>query len=400
MVRLGEFKYVATTREGKRLSGVVTAVDKGAAMRKIRQNNQGAVIQACSPRGIDWNMELTTPKIQVKALSFACSQFKVLLKAGLPLVRSIEVIAEQSTDRYLSKTFGEAAGQVAEGARFSDCLERANIELPTVFIETLRAGEESGTLDNSFAKMEAYFSKAYKLKSKIRAALSYPIIMLVVAFAVVNIIVLFALPSFIPMFGEEGLPGPTQMLLDYYYFSLDYWWLFVAICIGVAIVFKLWVKTEHGALVFALIQSKMPIIGSISEMNSASQFANTLSTLLASGLSVVRALEITSKVISNKAVGRSVRIAIHEVTEGATVGGALKKNTMLPKLLLEMVEIGEASGSLEETLDTIAKYYDEEAQVVIDSALAKIEPIMTCILGVIIGFIMIALYLPIFNMSF
>lgn len=395
---LGQFKYTATSKDGKRLNGLVTAADKGAAMRKIREENKGATIQSCAPQGIDLNVELTTPKIDAKALAFACSQFKILLKAGLPLVRSIEVIAEQSTDKYLSKTFGEVAIQVGEGARFSDCLEKAEIELPTVFIETLRAGEESGTIDMAFAKMEIYFTKAYKLKAKVKAAMSYPIIMIVVAVVVVNVIVIFALPNFIPLF-DDGLPLPTQILLDYYYFMQDYWYIGVMILIAMYIAFKMWVKTESGASTFAVMSMKAPLLGQINEMNAASQFANTLATLLASGLSVVRAMEIVSKVITNEAVGNSVKDAIKDITEGATIGVALKKHTMLPKLLLEMVEIGEASGSLEETLGTIGSYYDEEADTTISSVLSKIEPLMTIVMGIVIGFIMVALYLPIFNMS-
>lgn len=396
---MGQFKYTATTKDGRKLTGVIAAADKNAAMRKIRDDNKGATIQAIAPQGIDLNVELTTPKIEAKALAFACSQFKILLKAGLPLVRAIEVIAEQSTDKYLSKAFGETAIQVGEGARFSDCLEKCGIELPTVFIETLRAGEESGTLDMSFAKMEIYFTKSYKLKAKVKAAMSYPIIMIVVSVIVVNVIVIFALPSFLPMFPPGGLPAPTQLLLNYYYFAQDYWWVFIIVFGVIAFLFKTWIKTDTGATTFAVMSMRVWILGPINEMNAASQFANTLSTLLASGLSVVRSMDITSKVITNQAVGDSIKDAIREIEEGATIGGALKKHTILPKLLLEMVEVGEASGSLEETLSTIGLYYDEEAAVVIEGALAKIEPLMTCVMGVVIGFIMIALYMPIFNMS-
>lgn len=399
MVYLGNFKYTATTKDGKKLNGVITAADKGVAMRKIREENKDATINSCAPQGIDLNVQLTAPKIEAKAIAFACSQFKILLKAGLPLVRSIEVIAEQSTDKVLSQVFGEAAAQVGEGARLSDCLEKAEIILPTVFVETLRAGEESGTMEMSFAKMEIYFTKAYKLKAKVKAAMSYPIIMIVVAVIVVNVIVIFALPSFVPMFPPGELPAPTQILLDYYEFLKSYWYLGLIGFGMAAILFKTWVKTEAGASTFAVFAMKAPIFGQINEMNAASQFANTLATLLASGLSVVRALEITAKVITNEAVGESVGTAIKEVVEGATIGGALKKHTILPKLLLEMVEIGEASGSLEETLNTIGAYYDEEADVTISAALSKIEPLMTCVMGVVIGFIMIAMYLPIFNMS-
>lgn len=399
MIFLGNFKYVATTKDGKKLSGVVTTADKAAAMRKIREENPGATITSVAAQSVDLNVELTPPKIDVKALAFACSQFKILLKAGLPLVRSIEVIAEQSTDKVLGKVFGEIAPQVAAGVNFADCLAKASVELPTVFVETVRAGQESGTMENSFETMETYFTKAYKLKAKVKSALSYPMIMVVVAVAVVNIIVVFALPSFIPMFGEGQLPGPTQFLLDYYYFAMDYWWVMVIIVIVLIVLFKLWVKTESGASMFAVFSMKAPIFGNINELNAASQFSNTLSTMLNSGLSVVQSLEITAKVITNEAVANSIKASIKNVLEGDTIANSLKKHTMLPKLLLEMIDIGEASGSLEETLSTIGAYYDDEADVTISNALAKIEPLMTIVMGIVIGFIMIALYMPIFLMS-
>lgn len=399
MLILADFKYTAVTKDGGKLSGVISANDKTMAMKKVRAENPGCTVQSVAPQGFDWNVQLTTPKIQDKSIAFACSQFKILLKAGLPMVRTIQVIAEQSVDKVLSDVFNQVALEVAEGAKFCDSLEKTDVILPTVFIETLRAGEESGTMDDSFAKMEIFFTKSYKLRAKVKAALSYPMIMVVVAVVVVNVIIIFALPNFLPMFEEDGLPGPTQLLLDYYNFTMSYWYIGVGI-LGVAyFMFQQWVSTESGSSAWAVFSMKAPIFGAINQMNAASQFANTLSTLLTSGLSVVKALEITGKVVTNRSVGDSIKFAIKDVEEGATIGSALKKHTMLPKLLLEMIEIGEAAGSLEETLETIGRYYDEETEVVVEGALNKIEPLMTCVMGVVIGFIMIALYLPIFNMS-
>ena len=391
------YRYNVISDSGERLSGVLEASDEFDAARKIK-TSVGGFIQTISRVGFNIDIELTKPRLHEKSLSMCCSQFSILLKAGLPLARTVEVVAEQSVDKVLRKILQEVLKDVREGYGLANSLEKHGDVLPLVFTETVRAGEASGTLESSFAKMERYFSKASKLKKKVKSAMTYPIFLIVVAIVVVAIVVQMVLPAFLPMFAGRELPFPTQVLLSIYGFFASYWYIPLAAVVLTAVLFINYRKSELGKLNLARTVLKLPIIGKVGTMNAAAQFSKTMAALLSSGLPMVHALKITGKVLSNLAVGRSIQEATKGVTEGKRLGEAMRENQFLPPLLIEMTAVGEESGALEETLFTIGAFYDEEADAATTSALSKLEPIITIVMGMVVAFIMVSLYMPMFDM--
>lgn len=391
------YKYVALSSDGQRLKGVVEAKNETEAARQVKTST-GAFVQKISAQGINLNVQLTAPKISEKALSLCCSQFSILLKAGLPLARTMDIIAEQCQDKTLKEIFTGVAEDVGSGMGLADGLESRGPGLPVAFVETVRSGEESGTLEHSFKKMETYFAKGYKLKAKVKSAMTYPVMLMLIATVVVAIVVQVALPAFLPMFEGRDLPVPTAILMVVYNFMKERWYIPLGIIILLVLLARAFAKSPDGKQKLSAFAMRMPVLGKVNTMNAASQFANTMATLLSSGLPVVKALEITSKVVTNMMTGRSIREAVQSVIGGNRVGEALKANPYLPNLLLEMTAVGEESGSLEETLTTIGQYYDDEADAAVTAALAKLEPMITVVMGVVIGFILISLYLPMFGM--
>ena len=391
------YRYVALSPAGEELRGAVEAKNEFEAAQVVRSTT-GGIIQKLSAQGINMDIKLTEPKISEKVLSLCCSQFSILLKAGLPLARVVAIVTEQCKDRPLKEIFAGVQEDVAAGEGLADSLEKRGPKLPVAFVETVRAGESSGTLEASFKKMETYFAKGYKLKAKVRSAMTYPIILIVVAIIVVAIVVNVALPAFLPMFEGRDLPAPTAVLLAIYEFMKQWWYIVLGIFILLGILFRAYSKSPKGAAKLSDFAMRMPVLGKVNTMNAASQFANTMSTLLSAGLPVVRSLEITAKVVSNIMTGRSITKVVQSVLDGNRVGDALKNNLYLPPLLLEMTAVGEESGSLEETLDTIGQYYDDEADAAVTSALSKLEPMITVVMGAVVGFILISLYLPMFTM--
>lgn len=391
------YTYVALARDGQELKGAVEARNEAEAAELVKSST-GGFVQKISARGIDLNIKITEPKISEKALSLCCSQFAILLKAGLPLARTVAIVAEQCQDKALKEIFTGTKEDVGAGMGLAESLRSRGPKLPIAFVETVRAGEASGTLEASFKKMETYFAKGYKLKAKVKSAMTYPVILMCVAVVVVAIVVQVALPAFLPMFEGRDLPGPTAVLLTIYNFMKEWWYIPVGVIVLLAFAARLYAKSPDGSANLSHFAMHMPVLGKVNTMNAASQFANTMSTLLSSGLPMVRALEITGKVITNMMTGRSIDRAVQAVMEGNRVGEALRANPYLPSLLLEMTAVGEESGSLEETLDTIGRYYDEEADAAVTAALAKLEPMITVVMGVVVGFILISLYLPMFTM--
>lgn len=391
------YKYVVLSQDGKELKGAVDAKNEFEAAEMVRSTT-GGLVQRISAQGIDLNIKLTEPRISEKSLSLCCSQFAILLKAGLPLARTVAIVAEQCQDKPLKEIFQGVQEDVGAGQGLAESLQNRGPKLPVAFVETVRAGEASGTLEASFKKMETYFSKGYKLKAKVKSAMTYPVILMVVAVVVVGIVVQVALPAFLPMFVGRDLPAPTALLLAIYNFMTRWWFIPIGVIVLLAFAARFYAKSPDGKAKLSAFAMRMPVLGKVNTMNAASQFANTMSTLLSSGLPVVRALQITGTVITNMMTGRSIEDAVQGVISGKRVGEALKSNPYLPPLLLEMTAVGEESGSLEETLDTIGRYYDEEADAAVTAALSKLEPLITVVMGAVVGFILISLYLPMFTM--
>lgn len=394
------FKYKAISKDGAPVTGVLDAYDEFEAVAKIKEDC--TIITKIEPipekrERIDLNEPLW---VSDKVLSLVSSQFAILLRAGLPIARTVEIVGTQVADRLMKKILRQVAEDVTAGYSLAQSFENHGKKLPATFIETVRAGEESGTLETSFAKLEAYYQKTYKIKSKVKSAMTYPLFLSILAVAVVVIIVSFVLPNIMGMVisGSGEMPLPTKILLSITNFFKSWWWLLAILLVGSILFCQLYKKTEQGRTIFAKIALKLPVLGKINLMKGSSQFANTMSTLLSAGLPVTRALTVTGRVMDNYSMGQEVGKLTVGVEEGKRVGEVLRGAPYFPPLLVEMTAVGEESGSLEETLDTIGAYFDSEVQSASNRALSLLEPIITVVMGIVVGFLVIALYMPMFSM--
>ena len=383
------------------MNGVVEAYDEFEAVAKIKADCTIVLKVEAVPEKRRERIDLNEPLwVSEKVLTMVASQFAILLRAGLPTVRTVEVLAEQTTDRLMKKILRQVAGDVAAGFSLSQSLDTRGKKIPTAFIETVRAGEESGTLEQSFDKLAKYYDKSHKMKSKVRGAMMYPIFLLVLAVVVIAVVIVVTVPVISGIISDNGgeMPLPTRILLGTSDFFAHWWGLVAAVIIGIVVACRVYGKTENGRKQFALLAMHIPILGKINVMKAASQFANTMSTLLTAGLPMTRALTITGKVLDNYAVGLAVGACTTGIEEGKRLGEVLKTNRYLPPLLVEMTAVGEESGALEDTLDTIGAYYDSETEQSSSKALSMLEPAITIIMGLVIGFIVIAIYTGMFSM--
>ena len=347
------------------------------------------------------NMEIGGSKLNSKAFTVMCSQFSIILRAGIPIARTVHLIADKTTDKPLKKMLMKIAKDVEAGRSLAASFaEHGGKLLPTTFIETIRAGEESGNLDRSFDTMYRHYDKQTKMRGKVRGALSYPIFVLIIAVAVVVVLMVKVVPTFTSIFESYGseLPAITRLLIGISNFFRKYTIWMAAFFALLFIVYKLYGNTEKGRLNLARIQLRLPVLGNIAQLNAASQFANTMTTMLASGLSMTKAISITAGVLDNYYVGNEIGRLTGRLEEGHALGASMRDSGCMPDILVDMVAVGEETGEMEKTLDTIALYYDAELDMAIAAALAKLEPTILIFLALVAGFIVIAIYMSIFQM--
>ena len=340
-------------------------------------------------------------KIKEKQLALVCSQFSIIISAGLPMVRSVELVADQTTDKTLHKLLKQVAGDVAAGNSLADSFEnKGGKTLPSTFIETIRAGEESGTLDESFRRLFVYFEKAAKTREKVTSALIYPVFLLGLAAVVVAVLMIKVIPTFTELFISMNIEMPltTKIIISVSNFMVSYWLPLLGIIIAIIFTSKMWSKSPTGMKFFATLSLNLPLFGKLQRMNAAAQFANTLTTLLSAGTSVTTALSIISKVVDNYVVGLALRDMVAGIEEGRHLSECLGECEWFPHMLVEMTGVGEESGSLESTLDVIGSYYDNEVNIAVNRIVSMLEPVIIVIMAVIVIIVVLGFYLPMFTM--
>ena len=395
------FTYTGVAEGGQRVSGVVDAYDEIEAMEQARSQvlYVESVKQVRSKNGI-LNMQITKHKIKPKELAILCSQFAINIKAGMSIIRTTQLVASQATDKYLRQTLGEVAKDVASGHSLADSFENKAPDLPRVFIETVRAGEESGNLAEGFDRLSKYYDRRAKVSSKIFGAMIYPVFVVVVAVAVVAVMMVMVIPAMAGMFEDLGseMPIMTQILIGASTWVSQNILIILLILVVLVVALGAYGRTESGKETYAKIALKFPLLGQINTYGGAAQFASTMSTLVSSGLSTSRAVTITSRVLDNYILAKETGRNVGYLEEGRSLGDCMRESKYFPPTLVEMVAVGEESGSLEETLEVMGEFYESETQRVTDHALSMMEPIMLVFLGVFAGFIVISLYLPMFSM--
>ncbi len=398
------YKYQAVSRDGKKVSGVIEGFNEMDAAAKLKELYPivTQLTQMDEKKGSSFlNMEIGGNKIDDKAFTLMCSQFAVILRAGVPIARTVHLIAEKMTDKPLKKILLQVADDVESGRSISASFaERGKKQLPVTFLETIHAGEEAGNLDSAFESISEHYNKQIKMKGKVRGALIYPAFVLVVAIVVVIVLMVKVVPTFTAIFDDYDaeLPFVTQLLIGMSDFFRNNILYIALVAIVLFIAFKLYGNTENGRMNLAKFAMKMPVLGNINVLNAASQFANTMTMMIDAGLPITKSVGITARVLDNYFVSTEVGKITGRLEEGHTLGFSLREAGCLPEILVDMTAVGEESGELSRTLAMTANYYDAELEQATADALAKLEPTILVFLAGFAGFIVIAIYMAMFGM--
>lgn len=391
------FRYKGQTAGGAKVSGVLRAYDEFEAADKLRESV--AIITKLEAVPEKKESVLSRPvafRVKEKELALLCSQFAIILASGLSVERCVSMVAAQTKNKYLRRMLDKVSEEVGAGYSLAQSFENNAPYLPKTFTETLRAGEQSGTLESCFQRLHAYYDRSAKTRAKIVSTLTYPVMVIIVAIVVFVIIIAVAVPAFTDAFtdlGSGSLPGVTRALMAVSAFFTK-WWLVLGVLALLVIAYLTFRRTERGRAALAAWSLTRAPLRRIHSMNAAAQFAHSMATLLAAGLPLPRALEVTANVVSNYTFSLAVRQVRQDVERGRPMAESMAGIECFPAMLTEMVGVGERSGALEETLDVIGGYYDNEVSVTTARLLAVLEPAITIALAVLVVILLLAVYLP------
>lgn len=394
------YYYEAVYANGEKGDGVVEAASKDEAVAQVRQTYD-VVLELREIKGEKTDVLEKYRKINMKAFALVCKQFSIILKAGMPLIQTVSMVAMQTSDKALKRMLKQVAEDIANGWSLSYSFEkRGGSKLPSTFTETVRSGEESGDLVTAFDRMSVYYERMNKTRAKATSAMIYPTFILIVAALVVMVIMTYAIPSFTKTFESMNieLPLPSRIIIAVSNFLQSYFCVILLVVALIVIGVKLYGKTAKGMVLLAKWKLSIPVIGDIASMASASQFAHTMSIMIASGMPILNALRIASRAISNPCVASEIESVIPGVEAGQSLGECMANCKELPNMLVQMTAMGEATGSMEHILEILGEYYDNEVDVKTAKALTLLEPMIICILAVVVVAILLAIYLPMFSM--
>lgn len=395
------FLFTAKTADGRSVKGEVDAPNEAEARVKLRaQKLIPTKIQAKSAAGKKSGINVGG-SIPSKDLQIFTRQFATLVNSGIPIVQGINMLADGTKNLTLKASLQAIRDDIAKGKRLAEAM----LGFPKIFnhmyCNLVRAGEEGGVLDTILNRLATYIEKAENIKQKVKGALFYPVAILFVAALVIAIIMLKVVPKFEELFKSTGreLPALTQTVIDMSHFIGDYWYLIIASVFGFITLFKFYYSTKEGKLVIDQIMLKIPIFGALVQKSEIAKFSRTLSTLLASGVSLMDALEIASQTVSNQVISDTLQACRHDISEGKSIVSPLAKNKYIPDMVVQMIGVGEQTGALDVMLDKIAVFYEEEVDYAVTAVTSMIEPLMMVFLGGSIAFLVVALYLPIFDLA-
>lgn len=401
------YKYKAQMPGGKPVEGMIEAFDELEATAKIRAQYD-VILEMRQIHSLEasklfsfFSSDIGGNRLDGKAFTLMCSQFSTILRAGIPIARAVKLIADKTGDKTLQKMLFKVDEDVEAGRSISSSFEEhGGGVLPATFVETLRAGEEAGDLAGSFESIYKHFDKQTKMSDKVRSAMMYPIFVLIIAVIVVIVLMVKVVPTFTAMFEEMNaeLPLMTRMLISISHFFQHWWFVILLVMAAIAVAFYLIKRTPRGEMALAKIQLKLPVLGNIAELNAASLFANTMATMIGSGLPMTKAVAITANVMPNALIKSKVANMVGRIEEGRTVVDSMRETEVMPEILTDMVGVGEETGELKDTLDTVAAYYDNELELAVTQAVAMLEPGLLIFIAIIAGFIVIAIYMSMFEM--
>jgi type IV pilus assembly protein PilC len=392
------FEYTARNPSGQIQKGQLDVASKDDVNAYLRKNRLILVSVREAPKAI--NISLGGQRVKTRDIVIFTRQFATMINAGLPLVQSLNILAQQTENKTLAAVTKAVVYDVESGNTLADAFSKHPKAFTDLYVNMVAAGEAGGILDTILLRLATFLEKNDALMRKVKGAMVYPGVIITVAGAAIAILLIFVIPTFESMFSSAGLelPLPTRVVIGMSSFLIGYWWAILLGIGGIIFAIRSYYSTPAGRLQIDGAMLKAPVLGDVLRKSAVSRFTRTLGTLVSSGVSILEGLEITAKTAGNRVIHDAVMESRQSIAGGETIAAPLEKSKVFPPMVISMIAVGEQTGGLDEMLSKIADFYDEEVDVAVSALLSLMEPAMIVILGVIVGGMVIAMYLPIFDM--
>jgi type IV pilus assembly protein PilC len=395
------YVWVAQTKKGRKLKGEIDAATEAIALSQLKKRNFTVKKLKLKPKDIFENISFLKPKVTNKDLVVFTRQFSTMIDAGLPLVQGLTILAEQSENPTFKAILKEITKDVEGGSTLAEAMKKHPKIFDSLFVNLVAAGEVGGILDTILRRLAQFIEKAEKLKSQIKGAMTYPIVVMAIAIIVISVILVFVIPVFEDMFKSFGsaLPTPTQIVVNMSRFLKGniHWIIIALIALGYGL--KRYRNTAGGRKQTDTLFLKLPVFGNLLKKTAVARFTRTLGTMISSGVPILDALEIVAKTAGNVVIEEIIYEVRGSIAEGQTIAEPLSENDIFPGMVIQMIAVGEATGALDSMLEKIADFYDEEVDAAVAALTSMLEPLLMLFLGGSIGGLVIAMYLPIFGMA-
>ena len=394
------YSYVAVDSRGKEKRGRMDAANREEVVQQLK--NDGLIPVSIKEQGV-LNKEIDFSlgkKVKPRDLSVFCRQFVSITQAGVPMKEALQMLTEQTENKYLKQAVANVLANLEKGNTLADSMAAEKDIFPDIMVHMVEAGESSGSLDTSFARMAVHFEKEAKLKATIRKGTIYPMILIFAVIGVIAVMLLFVIPIFIDMFADLDveMPALTMGVMNLSKWTAGHWYVILAVIVAVILAYQAIYRTDQGRLKIDLIKMKIPLLGKLNVKSSCAQFARTMSTLMAAGVPTIACLETVAKIVKNIHYKNALMKAREEVMKGIPLSEPLETSGVFPPMVYHMTSIGEDTGNMEDMLTKLADYYDEEVEITTQSVLAAMEPLIIVFMALIVGTLVIAVVMPIGTM--
>ena len=395
------YVWAGKNKKGRSIKGELETADERIARIRLKKRNVEVTKLKLKPKDLFENISFMQPKVTNKDLVIFTRQFSTMIDAGLPLVQGLNILGEQTENKTFRNMLKRITKDVEGGSTLSDALSKHPKVFDSLFVNLVAAGEVGGILDTILQRLASYIEKAEKLKSQIKGAMTYPIAVVSIAVIVIAVIMVFVIPVFQDMFSSFGkaLPVPTQIVVNMSNFTKKNIHYMIAGLIVFVWIFRRYRRTTSGKKNIDSILLKLPIFGELIKKVAVARFTRTLGTMVSSGVPILDALEITAKTAGNVIVEEVIFDARSSIAEGQTIAEPLSETDIFPGMVTQMISVGESTGSLDTMLEKIADFYDDEVDATVSAMTSLLEPLLMLFLGGSIGGLVIAMYLPIFQMA-
>ncbi len=394
------FEYTARNAStGQILKGTLDVPTRDEVLKHIKQQKMIVVNVREQPKQLSFGF-LKRKGIRTRDIVIFTRQFATMINSGLPLVQSLDILARQTENPALAEVTRQVVFDVESGHTLADAFSKHPRAFTELYVNMVAAGEAGGILDTILLRLATFLEKSDALIRKVKGAMVYPGVIMSVAAIAVAVLLIFVIPTFQKMFASVGmeLPLPTRIVIGMSDFLINYWWMLILIIAGIVIGLRRYYSTSDGRLRIDQMLLNSPVLGDLLRKSAVSRFTRTLGTLISSGVSILDGLEITAKTAGNRVIHDAVMESRNSIAGGETIAGPLEKSKVFPPMVISMIAVGEQTGGLDEMLSKIADFYDEEVDVAVSALLSLMEPMMIVVLGVIVGGMVVAMYLPIFDM--